>query len=213
MSNILRIFNICKIREFIAWIVRNILSCPYIYSIALCIFSTRVPKGTRKCQTSIVQSSTQIHGRTPVYALAHRPADSLQSFRHTWLSALSVAPLYALSKQWTFKAGSSAGTAERMETKPYFYSPGFRISQGQSNPYCNLQQPGCPRSYSGSWEAPEPKVVLHFSQKSLYARARKWTILSFPFAFSAGVSQSSCNRIDDCPVNIVISLSFIIARE
>lgn len=180
---------------------------------ALFICSTRVPKGTRKCQTSIVQSSAQIHGRTPVYVLVHRPVDSLQSFRHTWLSALSVTPLYALSKWWTFKADSSAGTAEKMETKPYFYSPDFRISQGQSNPYCNLQQPRCPRSYSGSWEAPEPKVILHFSQKCLHARARKWTILSIAFTFSAEVSQSSWNRIDDCPVNIVISLSFIIGRE
>lgn len=143
----------------------------------------------------------------------HRLADSLQSFRHTWLSALSVAPLHALSKKWTFKAGSSAGTCEKMETKPYFYSPDFRISQGQSNPYCNLQQPGCPRSYSGSWDAPKPKVILHFSQKSLYARVRKWTVLSFAFAFSAGMSQSSWNRIDDHPINVVTSLSLIIARE
>lgn len=143
----------------------------------------------------------------------HRLADSLQSFRQTWLSALSVAPSHAFSKKWTFKAGSSAGTAEKMETKPYFYSPDFRISQGQSNPCCNLQQPGCPRSYSGSWEAREPKVILHFSQKSLYARVRKWTILSFAFAFSAGMSQSSWNRIEDCHISVVTSLSFIIAEN
>lgn len=165
-----------KIRKFIAWILRNILSFSYIYSISLFICSTRVPKGTRKCQTSTVQSSAQKQGRTPVCVRVHRPADSLQSCRHTWLSALPVTPLHALSKPWTFKAGSSAGTAEKMETKPYFYSLDFRISQGQSNPYCNLQQPGCPRSYSGSWEVPEPKVIFHFSQKGLYARARKWTI-------------------------------------
>lgn len=137
----------------------------------------------------------------------HRLADSFHSFRRMWLSALSVAVLDAFSELLRLVP------AEKMETKPYFYSPDFRISQGQSNPYCNLLGLGCPRSYSGSWEAPEPKVILHFSQMSLYAMVRKWTILSFVFAFSAGVSERSWNRNDDWPINIVTSLGFIIARE
>lgn len=58
--------------------------------------------------------------------------------------------LSCLQQVVNFKAGSSAGTAEKMETETYFYSPDLRISQGQSNLYCNLQQSVCPRSYSSS---------------------------------------------------------------
>lgn len=119
MSIILRTVNNCKIREFIAWILRNILSYSYIFSIALFICSTRVPKAPESARHPL-HKGEEIHGRTPAYVLVHRPADSLQSFRHTWLSALSVTPSHALSKCWTFKVGSSAGTAEKMETKPYF---------------------------------------------------------------------------------------------